>query len=61
MTTQHTGAHRIHSRNAHSMLRVPALPHPGEPRHAADPDRIADLLHRTLPMRAVASSLRNRR
>lgn len=58
MTTQTTGAHRVHPRNAHTALRIPTPPRPGEPRHAADPATIADLIHRTLPMRAVSSWVR---
>lgn len=58
MTTYSPGAHRIRSRNTHTMFRVPALPRPGEPRHAADPVRIADLLHQTLPLRALSPRVR---
>lgn len=58
MTSSRTGAHRIRPRNAHTMLRVPALPRPGEPRHAARPDLIADLVHLTLPLRVVPTWVR---
>lgn len=58
MNLYRTGTHRVRPDNTHTRIQVPALPHPGRPRHAAEPSRIAELLHRTLPLRITPTRSR---